>query len=105
MPHFISLMRYTEKGLREIKGSTERARLSAERVEKLGGRSTDFQVTVPTTMVWSTRDIAITREGVDGTERWVSAPYELVVLEGVSHWIPTQAPEELAAAVLARIAG
>ncbi|MCB0893818.1 MAG: alpha/beta fold hydrolase [Nocardioides sp.] len=70
-----------------------------------GGRSTDFQVTVPTTMVWSTRDIAITREGVDGTERWVSAPYELVVLEGVSHWIPTQAPEELAAAVLARIAG
>ncbi|MEZ5774493.1 MAG: GYD domain-containing protein [Hyphomicrobiaceae bacterium] len=46
MPHFISLMRYTEKGLREIKGSTERARLSAERVEKLGGRSTDFYLTM-----------------------------------------------------------
>ena len=67
------------------------------------GTSTDFQVTVPTTMVWSDRDIAITREGVDGTEQWVSAPYELVVLEGVSHWIPTQAPDELAAAVLRRI--
>ncbi|WP_395659818.1 alpha/beta fold hydrolase [Nocardioides sp.] len=67
--------------------------------------STDFHVTVPTTLVWSTRDIAISREGVDGTAEWVSAPYELVVLEGVSHWIPTQAPEELANAVLARIAG
>ena len=72
----------------------------------LSGRGgTDFQVTVPTTMVWSTRDIAITREGVDGTEQWVSAPYELVVLEGVSHWIPTQAPEELSAAILARVRG
>lgn len=70
-----------------------------------GSGSTDFQVAVPTTMVWSTRDIAIGREGVDGTERWVSAPYELVVLEGVSHWIPTQAPEELSAAILARVRG
>lgn len=66
--------------------------------------STDFQVTVPTTMVWSSRDIAIGREGIVGTARWVDAPYDLVVLEGVSHWIPTQAPDALADAVLARVA-
>lgn len=65
----------------------------------------DHQVTVPTTFVWSDQDIAIAREGVDGTERWVDAPYELVVLEGVSHWIPTQAPDALAAAILARVTG
>lgn len=66
--------------------------------------STDFQVTVPTTMVWSTRDVAIGREGVDGTARWVDAPYDLVVLDGVTHWIPTQAPDALADAILARVA-
>lgn len=67
--------------------------------------STDFQVTVPTTLVWSDRDVAIGREGVDGTERWVDAPYELVVLEGVTHWIPTQAPQAAADAILARVLG
>ena len=67
--------------------------------------STDFRVTVPTTLVWSDRDVAIGREGVDGTERWVDAPYELVVLEGVTHWIPTQAPQAAADAILARVHG
>lgn len=67
--------------------------------------STDVPVTVPTTLVWSDRDIAIGREGVDGTARWVHAPYELVVLEGVSHWIPTQAADACAAAILARARG
>jgi pimeloyl-ACP methyl ester carboxylesterase len=67
--------------------------------------TTDFRVTVPTTLVWSTRDIAITRVGVDATADWVDAPYELVVLDGVSHWIPTHAPQECAAAILARVAG
>jgi pimeloyl-ACP methyl ester carboxylesterase len=67
--------------------------------------STDVPVTVPTTLVWSDRDIAISREGVDGTARWVHAPYDLVVLEGVSHWIPTQAAGACAGAILARVQG
>ncbi len=46
MPHFISLMRYTQKGLADIKSSTERAKLSAERVEKVGGRSADIYLTM-----------------------------------------------------------
>ncbi len=65
--------------------------------------TTDFEVTVPTTLVWSDRDIAIGREGVDGTARWVTGPYELVVLEGVTHWIPTQAADACADAILARV--
>lgn len=62
------------------------------------------KVTVPTTMVWSDRDVAIGGAAVDASAGWVDAPYELVVLEGVSHWIPTQAPEALAAAILSRVA-
>ena len=42
--------------------------------------------------------------GADLTERYVDGPYRLVVLEGVSHWIPEQAPEQLAAAILDRVA-
>ena len=61
------------------------------------------RITVPTTMVWSDGDSAIDRAGVDRTPPYVDAPYDLVVLEGVSHWIPTHAPEALVAAVLARI--
>ena len=62
------------------------------------------RVRVPTTMVWSDGDVAIVRAGIDRTADSVDADYELVVLEGVSHWIPTQAPEPLADAILKRIA-
>ena len=62
------------------------------------------KVTVPTTYVWSDRDVALSRAGAEACGAWVTGPYELVVLEGVSHWIPTHAPRRLADAVLARIA-
>jgi pimeloyl-ACP methyl ester carboxylesterase len=65
--------------------------------------STDHHVRVPTTLVWSDRDIAITRIGVDATAAWVDAPYQLVVLPGVSHWIPSQAPDDCAAAIIERV--
>jgi pimeloyl-ACP methyl ester carboxylesterase len=60
------------------------------------------QVAVPTTYVWSDGDVALSRRGAELCGRWVAGPYELVVLEGVSHWIPTQAPDHLADAILAR---
>ncbi len=62
-------------------------------------------VRVPTTLVWSTGDTALDRRGAELSGEHVDAPYELVVLEGVSHWIPTHAPEALAEAVLERVAG
>ncbi|QIG41490.1 alpha/beta fold hydrolase [Nocardioides anomalus] len=62
------------------------------------------KVRVPTTMVWSDRDRFVGRRGVELTPAYVAADYRLVELAGVSHWIPTQAPEALATAVLERIA-
>jgi pimeloyl-ACP methyl ester carboxylesterase len=59
-------------------------------------------VRVPTTLVWSTGDVALGRAGVDLTPRHVDAPYELVVLEGVSHWIPDHAPQVLVDAITRR---
>jgi pimeloyl-ACP methyl ester carboxylesterase len=61
------------------------------------------KVRVPTTFVWSDGDVAVARRGAERTERYVEAPYELVVLEGISHWIPTHASQACAAAILDRI--
>ncbi|MUL78811.1 alpha/beta fold hydrolase [Mycolicibacterium sp. CBMA 226] len=60
------------------------------------------KVSVPTTLVWSDRDVAITRTPVAGTHRYVDAPYELVTLHDVSHWIPIEAPDALALAIAHR---
>ena len=62
------------------------------------------RVRVPTTHVWSTGDTALERSGAELTAAWVDAPYRLEVLDGVSHWIPEQAPDALAAIIAARAA-
>ncbi len=60
-------------------------------------------VTVPTTFVWSSGDVAIGREAAEYCERYAAGPFRFVELDGISHWIPDQAPDELAAAVLKRV--
>lgn len=59
--------------------------------------------TVPTTYVWSDGDVALGRKGAEATERFVKAPYRFEVLEGVSHWIADEAPDQLAELILERI--
>src|SRR5918997_3108250 len=61
-------------------------------------------VPVPTTYVWSDADVAIGRRAEEGCAEYVTGDYRFVELAGVSHWIPEQAPEQLAIAVLDRIA-
>ena len=60
-------------------------------------------VRIPTTFVWSTEDVAIGRAVAERCARYVSGPYRFVELEGISHWIPDQAPVELARAVVERV--
>ncbi|MBY3989354.1 alpha/beta fold hydrolase [Rhodococcus fascians] len=59
-----------------------------------------LRITVPTSMVWSDGDTFIGRSAVERAQRYVDARYTLTVLAGVSHWIPTHAPDAAAAAVL-----
>ena len=60
-------------------------------------------VQVPTTYVWSDGDAFLGRAGAELCERYVDGPYVFEVSEGASHWLPDERPEELAAAILARI--
>jgi pimeloyl-ACP methyl ester carboxylesterase len=71
-----------------------RAMSSGTRVEK---------VAVPTTYVWSDGDVAIGRTAADACAEFVTGDYRFVELPGITHWIPEQAPEQLAAAILERV--
>ena len=62
-------------------------------------------VSVPTTYVWGSDDIALGRAGADTSAEYVTGPYRFVELDGVGHWIPETAPGILAEAVIARIEG
>lgn len=66
-------------------------------------RSDLRKVSTPTTLVWSDQDIACGEAQARRTAQYVTGPYELVVLHGVSHWIPEEAPSEFADAILRRI--
>jgi pimeloyl-ACP methyl ester carboxylesterase len=72
-----------------------RAMDSGTRVDRVG---------VPTTYVWSDGDVAIGRTAAEGCAHFVTGDYRFVELPGITHWIPEQAPRELAAAILDRIA-
>jgi pimeloyl-ACP methyl ester carboxylesterase len=61
-------------------------------------------VTVPTTYVWSNQDSAIGRAGAEQCGEFVDADYTFVELDGISHWIPEEAPERLADEILRRVA-
>ena len=47
--------------------------------------------------------MALARAGAELTSRFVTGPYRLEILEGVTHWIPEEVPERTAEIILARV--
>ncbi len=62
-------------------------------------------VVVPTLYVWSTGDVALSREGAEATAGHVVGPYRFEVLTGVSHWIPEEVPDTLTRLLLEHLDG
>ncbi|GAA0283249.1 alpha/beta hydrolase [Cryptosporangium japonicum] len=60
-------------------------------------------VRVPTTYVWSDGDTALGRTAAEATGTYVESDYTFVELEGLTHWLPDQAPERVAEIVLERV--
>ncbi len=52
-------------------------------------------ITTPTMYVWSDKDVALGRDAAEATASHVEGPYRFEVIEGVSHWIPEVAADEL----------
>jgi pimeloyl-ACP methyl ester carboxylesterase len=59
-------------------------------------------VQTPTTHVWSTGDIALSRYGAERCARYVKGPYRLEILNG-THWIPEEQPDRLSEIIAERI--
>jgi pimeloyl-ACP methyl ester carboxylesterase len=72
-----------------------------QRLEDLGDTPA---VTVPTLHVWSDGDLALGPGATTATREWVTGPYRLEVLEGVSHWIPEEAASSVAPLLLKHLA-
>ncbi|MBE7325323.1 alpha/beta hydrolase [Nocardioides sp. Y6] len=73
--------------------------------DRSDGPSWTSRSRVPTTYVWSTGDTAISRAAAEACGDFVLADYRYVELEGVSHWIPEEAPGVVAEAVVSRVRG
>ncbi|MFC4946049.1 alpha/beta fold hydrolase [Pseudonocardia sp. GCM10023141] len=64
----------------------------------------DPPVEVPTLFVWSDGDSALTRQSTALVHKYVTGPFRYAELRGVSHWVPDQAPVELAELMLEHLA-
>lgn len=60
-------------------------------------------VAVPTTLLWSKSDPAVSTLAAEKTAEHVTGPYRLVTLAETSHWQPQQAPETVASEILFRV--
>ena len=66
-------------------------------------KGASVRVARPTLFVWSDKDAFLLRKGADNCGKYVDGPFTYVVLPGVSHWIPDEAPGPLADALLAHL--
>jgi pimeloyl-ACP methyl ester carboxylesterase len=63
------------------------------------------RVTVPTTYVWGSADMAFGQAAAERTAAYTDGPYEFVLLEGAGHWLPDEAADTLAEAITRRVSG
>ncbi|GAA1074458.1 MAG: alpha/beta hydrolase [Nocardiopsis sp. BM-2018] len=82
------------------------AALNWYRANNLLGERFDLgPVAVPSTLVWSRTDPAVSTTAAERTAEYVTGPYRLVTLEKTSHWQPQQAPGTVSEEILGRVRG
>lgn len=62
------------------------------------------RVSVPTSFVWGSKDLAFGRAAAQRSAEYVDADYRFVPLEGATHWLPDEAPDVVAAEIIRRVA-
>jgi pimeloyl-ACP methyl ester carboxylesterase len=58
------------------------------------------RITTPTLYIWGAQDAALGAGAARRTADYVDAAYRFCILEGKSHWLPEQAPDEIAPLLL-----
>jgi pimeloyl-ACP methyl ester carboxylesterase len=79
------------------------AALAYYRAQSLADLDDLAPITTPTLYVWSDEDRALGPVPAQATARHVAGPYRFEVLHGISHWVPEQAPDRLAALLLEHV--
>jgi pimeloyl-ACP methyl ester carboxylesterase len=92
-----NVRRFSEDG-------TLTAALNWYRASSLGGRPLG-SITVPTTYIWGDQDQALGEVAALATAKYVSGPYRFERLNGKSHWLLEECPDELAPLILSRVKG
>lgn len=69
----------------------------------LSGAASLGAITVPTLYLWGTDDRFFCRETVEATAAHVSAPYRLVELDGIGHWVAETVPDVVSEEILAHV--
>lgn len=103
-PAFAGMLRRTgqsrDAAERDAAGLADPAALTAAltwyRALAVERSAADPPVRVPTLFVWSDGDVAVTRQAAELTHHHVTGPFRYAELRGVSHWIPDEAPDDLA---------
>jgi len=57
-------------------------------------------VTVPTSYLWGSRDMAFGAAAAERSAAYVDGPYSFLPLEGAGHWLPDEEPDVLADQIL-----
>lgn len=63
------------------------------------------RISVPTSYVWGSKDMAFKRTAAELTGNYVDADYTFVPLEDATHWLPDEAVETLADVITRRVLG
>jgi pimeloyl-ACP methyl ester carboxylesterase len=61
-------------------------------------------VNIPVMGIWSSKDIALSRQQMVNSCRFLSEPFHYKEIEGASHWMQVDKPEELNQILIARLA-
>ena len=70
----------------------------------LGLRDRTGRIEVPTLFVWGDGDVFISRTAAELCGRYVNGPYRFEVLDGASHWLPEETPEQVATSLVRHFA-
>jgi len=61
-------------------------------------------VSVPTLLIWGSKDAYVDERGVELTERYVRGPYRLEILQNANHWLPEEASARVVELLLSHLA-
>ncbi len=98
LEHYLDL--YKQEGM--LRASLNWYRANYKALKKHPEKMPIDKILVPTVLIWGNEDVAVDRVGVEATDAYMDAPYELRELN-VGHWLMQEAGSEVNGIILKHI--